>query len=66
MPKFVKVTNTEDGGKWSSYIECSRIIYLERNSKDTQTAIIIQNIPTPIYIKETPETLLKLIAECED
>lgn len=62
MPKFIKVTDyyTNDVG----YLNIDMIISMLR--LDDKTHLLIVEIEDNAIFKETPEEILKLIAECED
>jgi hypothetical protein len=62
MPKFIKVTDyyINDVG----YLNPEYIISMLRLGNKTNLSII--DISHGAVVKETPEEILKLIAECED
>ena len=58
---FIKLTGSEG----SYYININQITYFEKaDSKEIHTSIAL-NYMGYIYVKETPEEILKLIEECE-
>lgn len=61
MPKFIKLTSPDNT---VGYVNIEKIISF--TIEGDHTDILISEFDNIASVKETPEEILKLIAECED
>lgn len=62
MVRFIKLTDIANNS--TMYISCKHIIGFMVH--DNKTYISLEGYDDTIEVKETPEEILRLIAECED